>query len=101
MQINTKKNVSFISLAVLIVLVIICPPLAAVSSSEVVTDKDVYNYGDPIKVNYSNAPGADRDWICIVPAGSPDTEGGDFRYIPKGENQGVLTFDAPAPGNMK
>jgi hypothetical protein len=97
MQINAKKIVSFIFM----VLAIICHPLIALSSSQVITDKAVYNYGESIKVNFSNAPGTADDWICIVPAGSPDTEGGDFQYIPKGENQGVLTFNTPSPGKYE
>jgi predicted transcriptional regulator len=93
----TKKIFTIIFM----VLAIICQPLVALSSSQVITDKDVYNYGESIKVNFSNAPGADQDWICIVPAGSPDTEGGDYQYIPKGGNQGVLTFDTPSPGKYE
>jgi len=65
------------------------------------TDKDLYNSSEMIKVNFSNSPGNARDWICIVPAGSPDTEAGDYRYMPKGLSQGVLTFDSRSPGKYE
>ena len=29
----------------------------------IITDKDVYHYGEIIKVHYYNAPGYSRDWI--------------------------------------
>lgn len=65
------------------------------------TDKDTYKHGEIIKVNFANAPGNDADWICIVPSGSPDTEGGDYQYLPKGLNKGSLTFDPPVPGKYE
>ncbi len=64
------------------------------------TDKPVYNYGEQIKIKYSNAPGDSKDWICIVPAGSRDREAGDWKYIPTSGN-GVLTFDSPQPGDYE
>jgi len=70
-------------------------------SPQVKTDKDVYSEGEKIRVNFFSAPGYSRDWICIVAAGSPDTDAGDYQYMPNGENQGVLTFDAPAPGKYE
>ena len=48
------------------------------------TDKDIYNYGEEIRVHFYNAPGYASDWICIVPSGSGDTEAGDYKYIPEG-----------------
>jgi TolB-like protein len=65
------------------------------------TDKDIYHSGERIKVNFTNAPGVGSDWICIVPVGSPDTEAGDYQYMPKGRSQGVLTFDSPSPGKYE
>jgi len=79
----------------------ICKPSAAVSASLITTDKDAYNYGDQIKVDFINAPGVDGDWICLVPAGSPDTEGGDYKYLPVGEKQGTVAFSTPSPGKYE
>jgi hypothetical protein len=68
---------------------------------KVSTDKDIYRVGETIRVNFYNAPGLDRDWICIVPAGSPDNEAGDYKYMHPGVVQGVLTFDCPSPGKYE
>ena len=65
------------------------------------TDKDTYERGETIKVHFSNSPGDEGDWICIVPAGAPDTEGGDYRYMPKGVAQGSLVFEPPKPGKYE
>ena len=54
-----------------------------------------------IRVNFRNAPGYNSDWICIVPAGSPDTEPGDYKYMPGGVGQGSLMFDPRAPGRYE
>ncbi|MCX5849241.1 MAG: zinc ribbon domain-containing protein [Deltaproteobacteria bacterium] len=65
------------------------------------TDRDVYNYGEKIIVNYYNAPGYARDWICIVPAGSRNTAAGNYHYIPRG-GRGVLIFKSPRrPGRYE
>lgn len=64
------------------------------------TDQDTYRQGEKIKVRYFNAPGGSSDWICIVPAGSRDTEAGTFQYIPK-RGQGVLVFESPRPGKYE
>jgi hypothetical protein len=71
------------------------------AASLISTDKDTYNYGEVIKVNFSNALGKESDWICIVPSGSPDTEAGDYKNMPKGLAEGVLTFDSPSPGKYE
>ncbi|MHB8123753.1 MAG: hypothetical protein ACYDG4_16570 [Desulfuromonadaceae bacterium] len=77
------------------------PQIAAGSGQIVSTDKDLYNYGEMINVKFSNAPGKDSDWLCIAPAGSPDTEAGDYKNMPKGVSQGTLVFDAPVPGKYE
>jgi cell division protein FtsL len=64
------------------------------------TDKDVYYYGEQIRVHYYNAPGYARDWICIVPAGSRNTAVGNFHYIPRG-GRGQLLFRSPRPGRYE
>jgi TolB-like protein len=76
-------------------------PNPAGGEPRVATDKDRYRSGEQIQVHFSGAPGEGGDWICIVPAGSPDTEAGDYRYMPDGASQGDLTFDAPPPGSYE
>ena len=72
---------------------------AAIAAPAVATDKKAYNFGEAVNVQFSDAPGLDSDWVCIAPAGSPDTEAGDYKYMPRGQAQGVLAFDPPpAPG---
>ncbi|PKN84518.1 MAG: hypothetical protein CVU51_10380 [Deltaproteobacteria bacterium HGW-Deltaproteobacteria-1] len=66
----------------------------------IITDKDVYNYGERIKVHYYNAPGYSRDWICVVRAGSSRTAAGNYKYIPRG-GRGVLSFKSPRPGKYE
>lgn len=65
------------------------------------TDKDVYNYGEQISVHFYNAPGYAGDWICIVPAGSGNTEAGDYKYIPEGLHEGIMIFKPPLPGEYE
>jgi hypothetical protein len=64
------------------------------------TDKDIYNYGEKIRVHYYNAPGYSRDWICIVPAGARHTEAGNYQYLPR-LGRGVLIFRSPRPGRYE
>jgi len=64
------------------------------------TDKNTYNYGETIQVFFYNAPGSSRDWICIIPAGSPDTGAGNYKYLPA-KKRGVVTFKAPRPGEYE
>jgi len=71
------------------------------SSEQIIsTDKDTYNYGDRIRVHYFNAPGHSRDWICIVPVGSRNTDAGDYQYIPR-RGHGELVFASPRPGSYE
>lgn len=65
------------------------------------TDKDFYNYGEQIRVHFYNAPGYGSDWICIVPAGSWDTEAGDYKYLPEGVHEGEMIFNSPVPGEYE
>jgi hypothetical protein len=74
---------------------------AAAVAPQVKTDKDVYGAGETIRVNFSNAPGSDRDWICIVTAVSRDDDAGEYQYMPPGSSQGVLTFNALPPGKYE
>ncbi len=71
------------------------------ASAGVKTDKEMYKYGEGVKVTFSGATGLDSDWLCIVAEGSPVTDGGDYKYMPKGLTTGILTFDPPAPGKYE
>jgi len=76
MQIRSLKFRPVVPLFLLIMLSFVCQPSLVGGAPIVNADKVTYNYGEMIKVHFSNAPGKDGDWICIVPAGSPDTEAG-------------------------
>ena len=101
MQIKNLKIIPIVSIVLLIIMSFFCKPNSVEGASVVWTDKDIYNQGEVIRVNFTNAPGNQNDWICIVPAGSPDTEGGDYKYIPAGLRQGVLIFSPPSPGQYE
>jgi hypothetical protein len=101
MQIKSQKIRPIVSLVLLIMVIFFCQPSPVGGAPIVNTDKEIYNYGETITVNFFNAPGYERDWICIVPAGSPDNVPGDYKYIPQGLNQGILTFDSPSPGKYE
>jgi len=66
----------------------------------IMTDRKVYSSGEEIRVNYYRAPGGSRDWICIVPVGSRNTDAGDYQYIPQ-RGDGVMTFRSPGPGRYE
>jgi hypothetical protein len=70
-------------------------------ASVVRTDKEIYNQSEAIRIYFANAPGNDSDWMCIVHAGSPDTEAGDYKYMPRGLGQGFLIFDPRSPGEYE
>lgn len=101
MQIVSPKIKSTVFIIILLMLFAVSRSASADTSSNVKTDKDIYSAGETIRVNFSNAPGYDRDWICIVAAGARDDDAGDYKYMPRGLNQGSLTFDAPAPGKYE
>lgn len=98
MQIKILKIRPIASMILLIIVTFFFQPGHAGGAPIVNTDKDIYSSSETIKVNFSDSPGNARDWICIVPAGSPDTEGGDWKYMPNGLSQGVITFDSRSPG---
>jgi hypothetical protein len=101
MQIKNLKIIPIVSVVLLIIVSFFCKPSSVEGASVVWTDKDIYNQGEIIRVNFTNAPGNYNDWICIVPVGSPDTDGGDWKYIPSGLRQGGLIFDPPSPGQYE
>lgn len=91
----------FFILVLLIIVTFFYHPNLGIGAQILSTDKEIYNRGEMIKVNFSNSPGNDGDWICIVPTGSPDTEGGDYKYMPKGLSEGTLIFEPPPPGRYE
>jgi hypothetical protein len=102
------KNVKTAILAGLLLMLTGCasdqaplPEMPFESAAVLSTDKDTYREGEKIKVNFSNSPGNEGDWICIVPAGTPDTDADDYQYMPQGLGQGFLTFNAPSPGKYE
>ena len=101
MQIRSLKIRPIVSIVLLIMVTFLFQPSPVGGASVVRTDKDIYNQGEMIRVNFSNSPGNERDWICIVPVGSPDTDGGDYKYMPRRLGQGFLIFDPPSPGEYE
>jgi TolB-like protein len=89
------------SIIVLIMVVFCCRTAMAGAAPQIKTDKDIHSSGEKINVNFFDSPGNPRDWICIVAAGSPDDDAGDYQYMPRGVVQGVLTFDSPPPGKYE
>ena len=100
MHTNIKKE-TFSILVMLTILAIFFQAVIAWASPSVKTEKDTYVFGEMIKVIFSGSPGNEEDWICIVPVGSPDTEAGDYKYMPKGLSNGFLSFDPPSPGKYE
>lgn len=99
-----KKQIIFKSTSISVIALLIAVVFyshASGATAQIITDKKNYNYGEPVKVSFAGAAGLDSDWICIAPKGSPDTEAGDYKYMPKGQTQGVFTFDSPSPGEYE
>jgi hypothetical protein len=87
---------------IILIILAFCFQTAIAEGQQLIqTDKETYNYGEAITVHFYEAPGYASDWICIVPAGSPDTEAGDYKYIPEEVKQGVLIFKSPRPGQYE
>ena len=101
MPIKSLKIRPIVSIVLLIMVTFFFQPSSVGGASVVRTDKDIYNQGEMIRVNFLNSPGNDRDWICIVPVGSPDTDGGDYKYMPRRLGQGFLIFEPPSPGEYE
>ena len=68
MQLESLKIRPLVSIILVIMVTFCCQPSLVGGAPIVSTDKDIYNYSDVIKVNFSNALGKDEDWICIVPS---------------------------------
>lgn len=101
MRIITMRIRPILRVVLLIAFLFLCQPIPINGTTIVSTDKESYNRGEIIRVDFFNAPGNEGDWICIVPAGSPDTEGGDYKYMTKGVAQGSLVFSPPMPGKYE
>ncbi len=83
MRTEGKKIEWIVFLAVIAVLSFLRLGFAAAEEARVTTDKNVYRFGEPVYVTFFNAPGLDRDWICIVGRTLRKTAGGDYQYLPK------------------
>jgi hypothetical protein len=101
MRAEKLKIGPIVSIILMIMATFFLRPSPVGGTSVVWTDKTVYNQAETITVIFENAPGNDSDWICIVPAGSPDTDGGDYKYMPRGLDQGSLIFDPRPPGEYE
>jgi hypothetical protein len=84
----------------LIILVFCCQTAIAGGKPSIKTNKNIYHHGENIRVHYYNAPGYAGDWICIAPAGSPDTTAEHYQHIHK-RGHGVLIFKSPQPGRYE
>ena len=101
MQTTSLKIKPIVSIIILLMVAFWHQSATADVAAQVKTDKDIYSAGETIRAKFFNAPGNQRDWICIVAAGSPDNDAGDYKYMPNGVSEGVLTFDAPPPGKYE
>jgi len=101
MQKAYPKHRIIVCAVMLFMVAFCCLSAIADDAGLIKTDKAAYTKGETINVNFLGATGSNRDWICIVPAESPDTEAGDYKYMPDGLSEGVLTFDAPTPGKYE
>lgn len=102
MHMTAKKIKSISFCIVLLIMILSTQAVSADDAPQVKTDKDSYSAGETIRVNFFNAPGSNRDWICIVSAESQDNDAGTYQYMPHGLNQGTLTFDVPStPGKYE
>ena len=92
MKIRSLKIRPIVSIVLLIMVTFFCKLSTVEGASVVRADREIYNQGEAIRVYFTNAPGNDSDWICIVPVGSPDTDGGNYKYMPRGLGQGFLNL---------
>ncbi|MEQ8653161.1 MAG: hypothetical protein RIC87_11920 [Kiloniellales bacterium] len=61
------------------------------------SDKTVYREGDPVVINYGGLPGNQRDWVTVVPLGTPADNWGQWTYT-DGKASGSFQVDDLAPG---
>ena len=56
MQIRSLKIRPIVSIGLLIIVTFFCRPSSVEGASFIRTDKDIYNQGEIIRVNFTNAP---------------------------------------------
>lgn len=82
-------------------LILLCGGKPLYADSQLYTEKKVYQTNESIVVYYSGAPGRERDWICLVPFGTADNQGGTYQYLPAGLTSGSLVFAPQYPGKYE
>jgi len=77
------------------------PPAAASATSRPGADVPALNVpnrvvapGEKLRIDFSGAPGNDRDWVGLFREGSADREYLTYAYV-RGRRSGDLTFEAP------
>lgn len=91
----SKGKSQLSSFSLLLTILMLLP--GEVQSAEIKTSSLVYSEGEPIIVEFSEAPGNTQDWITTVPVGSPDTYNINGQFL-RGSRSGVLQFPALRPG---
>ncbi|PKN84052.1 MAG: hypothetical protein CVU51_11245 [Deltaproteobacteria bacterium HGW-Deltaproteobacteria-1] len=96
---TSPKMGLILTMIILIILAFCCQTALAVNGEpRLETDKRIYQ-GEDIRVRFYNAPGYASDWICIVPEGAPDSEAGDYQYMPGGNIPVLVHFLIPVIAN--
>ena len=90
-----------VSIVPLLMAVLFLRPGVVHGAPVVWTDKEIYHEGETIQVHFAGAPGYNSDWICIAPAGAPDTEPGAYKYMPSRASQGQILFAPRPPGQYE
>lgn len=86
----------------LALLLALLPGLAAAASWVVTTDRAVYARGEPVVVRYAGFTDP-KDWMVVVPAGTPDSvwEGHPWIYRENRPADGTVTFQPLPPGRYE
>lgn len=79
------------------VLLLIVNSVSASAAQTVRTQLPVYGPNETITVWFEGLPGNDQDWITLVPAGTPDTEYGQY-FFTAGKREGTLNFNGKPAG---
>lgn len=101
MKTDISRIKPIVYLVILFVITFCNLSASADTMPQVKTDKNIYKTGETIRVSFTNASGRQQDWMCIVAAGAPDNDAGDYRYMPGRLTEGELNFEAPAPGKYE
>ena len=73
---------------------------ATADAASVITSKPAFAAGEPIVVQFADFPGHSSDWINVVPAGSPATAWGDWKYT-QGTQSGFMNFNGQPSGDYE